>query len=544
MAVVIHELVTNARKHGALTSPTGRVIVTTTPDEVGGIAMGWHEAGGPPVRPPTRRGFGSTILEQTVPFECNGTCASSYHADGFRWDMTHPAGFAACTHDEVATTACRERHAVDDTELAVILRQTLIVEDNLFIAFDAEDIMRTLGAGTIEVVKSVAAALDAIAQRRFTFALLDVNLGAQTSLPVALALREAGIPFAFATGYRQALGMPASLADVAIVSKPYNRHAVGAMLMRLLPDRPDAPAARTQPQLASAVTTFREVAAPAPREAASLQDVVRHRQPDVFSRRLAGLAVLSSDDEAAIAEVSSQARAMARKTDIVRQGARPDGLYVVLAGFACRFRLRRDGSRQITSYLLPGDALDLSEVPESMTDGLGMLSDCRVATLSRATAAILKSSYPRIAAALMSSAHVDQAVAREWLVSLGRRSAEKRFAHLFCELLVRLKDVGLVEHDAFMMPLTQFDLADTLGLSVVHVNRTLQLLRQRGLFVWKGKVVTILDRPGLLKLAEFDPRYLRYQPDVTGAPARAAKGDRFDQARIAGTQPGSPIFLL
>ena len=82
--------------------------------------------------------------------------------------------------------------------------------------------------------------------------------------------------------------------------------------------------------------------------------------------------------------------------------------------------------------------------------------------------------------------------------------------------------IAELNHRVRNMPLTQFDLADTLGLSVVHVNRTLQLLRQRGPFVWKGKVVTILDRPGLLKLAEFDPRYLRFQPDVTGAPARAA----------------------
>lgn len=388
----------------------------------------------------------------------------------------------------------------------MLLQRTLIVEDNLFIAFDAEDMMRMLGGGAIEVAKTVAEALDAIEKRSFTFALLDVNLGAQTSLPVALALREAEVPFAFATGYRQSLGMPASLADVTIVSKPYNRHAMAAALMLFVSS--GAPLVKTE-QRGVPVTTFRQVEAHVSPNATPFHDAVRDGRSDVFSRKMATLATLSVDDLTALADIALRAKAVERKKDIVSEGSYPQGLYIVLAGFACRFRLRADGSRQITSYLLPGDACDLSDVLGSMSDSFGTLSDCRIATLSRAEVATMKATYPQIAAALLRASYVDQAVSREWLTNLGRRSSEERFAHLFCELSVRLQVVGLVQNDTFAMPLTQFDLGDTLGLSYVHVNRTLQALRLSGSVSLKGRLLSILKPKELRKLAEFDPKYLR-----------------------------------
>ncbi|WP_238291148.1 Crp/Fnr family transcriptional regulator, partial [Methylobacterium longum] len=103
---------------------------------------------------------------------------------------------------------------------------------------------------------------------------------------------------------------------------------------------------------------------------------------------------------------------------------------------------------------------------------------------------------------------VDEATLREWLVNVGRRSAEERIAHLMCELLLRLRAVGRTAGDGYALPITQEDLADTTGLTSVHVNRTLGSLKQRGLIALSGRQLRILDLAGLETLAEFKPNYL------------------------------------
>lgn len=115
---------------------------------------------------------------------------------------------------------------------------------------------------------------------------------------------------------------------------------------------------------------------------------------------------------------------------------------------------------------------------------------------------------PILARALRMNALVDRATAREWLVNLGRRSAMERLAHLFCELLLRLQVVGYVSDEGYPLPLTQLDLADTTGLTPVHVNRTLSNLRARGLITLRSRRLIVRDLPRLWSLAEFDPRYL------------------------------------
>src|SRR4029453_101529 len=100
---------------------------------------------------------------------------------------------------------------------------------------------------------------------------------------------------------------------------------------------------------------------------------------------------------------------------------------------------------------------------------------------------------------------VDEGVLREWLTSMGRRPADKQVAHLFCELLVRLQAVGLAADDVIDMPLPPMELADTVGLSSVHVNRVIQQLRDQGLISWKGKALKVQDVPALQAFAEFDP---------------------------------------
>ena len=235
VAMVVHELVTNARKYGALSNHLGRVTVATRCDEMDNAHVEWREARGPPVRRPERRGFGTTILERTVPFELNGRSVPRYAAAGFEFDMTIPAAAAACV--EVPTAGGADVETRDEVghgdRFKVLLQTTLIVEDNLFIFIDTENMLRKIGAGTIDVARSVSEALAAVAEHRYSFALLDVNLGFETSLPIARALRTQQIRFAFGTGYGEGFIVPDDLAGTPVIAKPYSVTALCETLGQL-----------------------------------------------------------------------------------------------------------------------------------------------------------------------------------------------------------------------------------------------------------------------------------------------------------------------
>ncbi|MGH1570645.1 Crp/Fnr family transcriptional regulator [Methylobacterium sp. P31] len=142
-----------------------------------------------------------------------------------------------------------------------------------------------------------------------------------------------------------------------------------------------------------------------------------------------------------------------------------------------------------------------------MDHAVGTLAPCRVARIGPEMIELLLE-RPLVAALRMSRL-VEAAIAREWLMSIGRRSAPERLAHLFCELLVRLQAVGLLSDDGYALPVTQTDLADTTGLTSVHVNRSLQDMRRDGLIELRKRRLRILDLPRLRALAEFDPAYLQ-----------------------------------
>lgn len=232
------------------------------------------------------------------------------------------------------------------------------------------------------------------------------------------------------------------------------------------------------------------------------------RDTNPLIRKLERYAVLSASDRAALARMSTGTFSVEPSTDLVREGEILDAAYLVLSGFACRYKLRSDGARQITNYLVPGDICEVDTVPGVMNHSIGTLSSCLVARVPRELALDIVGEHPAIARALRISSHVDEATLREWLMNIGRRSAEERIAHLFCELSTRMRAVGLVQNESFKLPLTQFDLGDTIGLSYVHVNRTLQSLRQQGLITLRGRTLTVLDPAGLRALAEFKPGYL------------------------------------
>lgn len=225
--------------------------------------------------------------------------------------------------------------------------------------------------------------------------------------------------------------------------------------------------------------------------------------------KLSAPADLSEEDEEAVRALCRNVRDVAARRDIISQGDKPDHVHVMMEGWAARYEVVEDGSRQITALLVPGDFCDLQvAILGEMDHGILALTPVKVAYVPHEAMEKLPTERPQVGRALWWSTLVDEAVLRSWIVNIGRRDAAERIAHLFCELHARLKLVGLVEDGQFDLPLTQEILADALGLTPVHVNRMLQRLRSEDLILLKGRELTIVDLQGLRKRAGFDPRYL------------------------------------
>ena len=218
---------------------------------------------------------------------------------------------------------------------------------------------------------------------------------------------------------------------------------------------------------------------------------------------------LTEEDRVKLRSVTVKARQVNGRRDLTKEGEEPDGVRLVMSGFACRYKVLADGNVQILSYLAPGDICDLHvAVLRRMDHSIATLSPCEVIDIPQSTVDDLTTNHPRISRALRWATLVDQSIAREWLVSLGQRSAEQRLAHLICEMHVRLGTVGLVDDDGFEFPLTQADLGRTLGLSTVHVNRCLQNLRAQELITLRRGRLSLLDVAQLQAMCEFDAMYL------------------------------------
>lgn len=218
---------------------------------------------------------------------------------------------------------------------------------------------------------------------------------------------------------------------------------------------------------------------------------------------------LAPEDRARLESIITPTRKFGPREDLIREGEAPDNVHLVLDGFACRYKVLADGKRSIVAFLLPGDFCDLHvAILGQMDHTVAAITLCTIVEIPRATIDDLSVNFPRITRALWWSTLVDEAILQEWLVNIGARASDKKVAHLFCELLVRLQVVGGASENSFSLPLTQEELGDTLGISTVHVNRVLQQLREDGLILQQGRVVTIPDVTRLKDFAGFDPDYL------------------------------------
>lgn len=229
-------------------------------------------------------------------------------------------------------------------------------------------------------------------------------------------------------------------------------------------------------------------------------------------RKLLQREQLSEAECKVLLSAASPVREVAADQDIVREGDRPTESTLMIDGFCGRYSTFPDGRRQFTALHIAGDFVDLhSFLLKPMDHGVVALSPCRVVTVPHAALREITEQFPHLTRMLWFSTLLDAAIHRAWLVSMGRRSARSHMAHLLCELLLRLQVVGLAEERSFNFPLTQQEMADILGLSMVHVNRVIQELRAKALVTWRGGRVSITDWEGLVALAEFDPTYLHLE---------------------------------
>lgn len=225
--------------------------------------------------------------------------------------------------------------------------------------------------------------------------------------------------------------------------------------------------------------------------------------------KLEAIADLSTSDRHAIEMICTDTRTIGGHKDIVTEGEKPEHIHIMLDGWAARYKMLPDGGRQITGFLLPGDICDTGAAILKQTDhSIFALTQVKIASITRAALIEATRERPSLAQAFWWASLVDEAVLRTWIVNLGRRDAHARIAHLLCELHARMKRVGLIQDGEFSLPLTQEQLADALGLTSVHVNRTLQRLRAEGLVALRNRTLTILDTERLSEVAGFDAGYL------------------------------------
>ena len=196
---------------------------------------------------------------------------------------------------------------------------------------------------------------------------------------------------------------------------------------------------------------------------------------------------------------------------LVHENSVLDQVYLIVQGMACRYKLLPDGERQIIGYLIPGDLCDIHFITLTKPDhSVALVSDSQVVKIPTQKLNALLANNPRIERALSLAALHDIAILREWLLNVGQRNALQKLSHFFCEMMLRLSRVGQVADDgSFELPINQMALADTTGLTPVHINRTLQRLRSDGLIRLYQRRLSIIDSDRLAAIAGFDDSYLQ-----------------------------------
>jgi CRP-like cAMP-binding protein len=235
-------------------------------------------------------------------------------------------------------------------------------------------------------------------------------------------------------------------------------------------------------------------------------------------RKLESIFAITDEERQALENLPMQVGVIKADQDIVREGDSPSRCCVILSGFACTYKVTAQGKRQIVSFNIPGDIPDLQSLHLKVLDNsIGTISPCSVGFIAHEALRDLCARHPRITAALWRETLIDASIFREWVMNVGQREGSSRMAHVLCELLVRLRAVGLVEDHVCDLPITQAEFADALGFTTVHVNRVLQQMRTDGLIELKGERLFVPDWEKLKKAGEFDATYLHLEDERAAA---------------------------
>lgn len=226
-------------------------------------------------------------------------------------------------------------------------------------------------------------------------------------------------------------------------------------------------------------------------------------------RKLGRLADLEADDLASLAKLPVQVESVPRLRQLIREGDTPDHCCLLLKGCAGRHKVTATGARQIVSFHIPGDLLDIQHLLLSRADhSVETITAATVGWIPKVDLLRLAWERPSIGKALWRDCLIDASIFREWVLNVGRRDAKSRIAHMLCEFVLRCEAAGLGDRETFELPMTQVQIGDATGLTPVHVNRSLKLLDADGAIVRHRNRFQIVDWNRLCQIADFDPAYL------------------------------------
>ncbi len=234
------------------------------------------------------------------------------------------------------------------------------------------------------------------------------------------------------------------------------------------------------------------------------------KSPQIHSiRNFSGGLSLTAPEQAAIARLPVSQISLRADQDIVRRGDRPSRCVTLVSGFASTSKMVSKGKRQVAALHVAGDMPDLMSMHlERMDCDIRTTTACEIEFVDHEDLRALCENHPRLAFAFWRVTLFDAAIMREWVVNLARRAALAKLAHFFCEMMVRMNSVGLADNGECALPLTQENLSDVTGLSAVHINRTLRVLRSSGFMTFNDGRLVVLEWKQLANLAEFDDAYL------------------------------------
>ncbi len=228
-------------------------------------------------------------------------------------------------------------------------------------------------------------------------------------------------------------------------------------------------------------------------------DFLRHRRKEQ----------ILPEDRAALEASVGEIRSVPARMTLVRKDERVHFSTYLIEGLICRYMDDREGLRQLVAVHVPGDFVDLHAYPLKHLDhDVATLTACKIATVPHKNLDIVMRERPELAKFLWFSTLLDAAMHREWIFRLGRLNAMARVGHFFCEIEAKLRAVGLSDGASFELAMTQNDLGEACGITPVHMNRMLRMLKEQGLLQMRAGQVQLLDRPALARLSEFDPSYL------------------------------------